>query len=108
MDENGLGKKTRELDDKVTGPKEITHIRKAAADIINLHLEKAGIDERVDHRSYKARDIDREATVHMAVEVSPLERRGEKSEMGDKNSNAREDKRKLDEYHHNIDNYTPE
>src|SRR5260370_25154722 len=108
MDENGLGKKTRELDDKVTGPKEITHIRKAAADIINLHLEKAGIDERVDHRSYKARGIDREATVHMGVEASALERRGEKSEMGDKNRKAQEHNRKLEEYDHNIENYTHE
>jgi hypothetical protein len=62
IDENGLGAKTRVLDARATGAQEITHIREAVADIINDHLEAAGSDERVDHRSYKERGIDRKST----------------------------------------------
>ncbi len=105
MDENGFGKKTRELDDRVTGPKEIKHIRETAADIINVYLEEAGIDERVDHRSFKDRGIDRKPTEHMGVDASAMERRGERSDIGEKNRQAREHNEKLDAYDHHIQNY---
>src|SRR5712692_5293832 len=51
MDEDGLGMKTRELDERKTGAHEIEHLREYAGSLINAYLERAGIDERVDHRS---------------------------------------------------------
>ena len=56
---DGLGKKTRELDDKGQGPEEIKFWRERYAALANHALQKAGIDARVDHRSYLARGIDK-------------------------------------------------
>ena len=55
MGAQGLGSKTRELDDRTTGPQEIVHLREFAADLINAELMGSGSDERVDHRSYLER-----------------------------------------------------
>lgn len=90
IDENGFGAKTRVLDDKKTGPLEIIRIREAVADIINDYLEEAGIDERVDHRSYKDRDIDRMPMIHLGEAASALERQGIRTERGDRNRAIRE------------------
>ncbi len=54
---DGFGKKTRELDDKRQGPEEIKFWRERYAALANHALEKAGMDARVDHRSYLARGI---------------------------------------------------
>jgi hypothetical protein len=67
MNGDGLGEKTRELDDKKTGVAEILHIREYAADLINDALEKTGSGERVDHRSFKDRGIDQEPTEHLGL-----------------------------------------
>lgn len=96
MDENGLGAKTRVLDDKKTGSQEIIHIRGAVADIINRYLDDAGIDERVDHRSYEDRGIERIPTIHLGSAASALERKGIRTERGDINRAIRESNRKLD------------
>lgn len=86
MHENGFGEKTRELDDRIrTGPQEVIHIREYAATLINRYLEDAGLDERVDHRSYEDRGMVQEPTKHLGVEASAMERRGERSELGDQN-----------------------
>ncbi|UXN05121.1 MobQ family relaxase [Bartonella sp. HY406] len=47
----GFKEKTRVLDDSISGPKEITKIRKMWASFANEALEKARIDARIDHRS---------------------------------------------------------
>jgi hypothetical protein len=52
MTPEGLGKKTRVLDDMKTGPQEVTKLRELAADIINEDLAAANSDIRVDHRSF--------------------------------------------------------
>lgn len=51
----GLGAKTRELDQKTSG--EVDHWRERWADIQNLALERAGSMERVDHRSHAERGL---------------------------------------------------
>ncbi|MHB1099487.1 MAG: MobQ family relaxase [Burkholderiales bacterium] len=56
---DGFGKKTRELDDKRQGPEEIKFWRERYAALANHALQKAGIEARVDHRSYLARGIDK-------------------------------------------------
>lgn len=84
----GLGKKTRVLDDKKTGPQEITKLRELAADIIHEHLAAVHSDIRVDHRSFKTRGIDRAATKHLGPAATEMERRGEGSGRGDINRQA--------------------
>lgn len=70
----GLGKKTRELDDRKSG--EVQWWRAKFAEITNSHLEKAGYEVRVDHRSYKDQGINREATLHEGPATTALRRKG--------------------------------
>jgi len=85
IDENGLGEKTRELDDRKTGPEEILYLRQRAADLINESLERCGLEERVDHRSFETRGIELEPTEHLGPTAAAMERRGRKSERGERN-----------------------
>ena len=104
---DGLGPKTRVLDDPKSG--EIERVREVWAGLSNRALEREGVGERVDHRSLAARreaalevvqdqarpeperqaaerqaqDLDREPTVHLGPAASALERRGQNSERGD-------------------------
>lgn len=50
--------------------------RSAWADIVNLHLERVGSAERVDHRSHAARGLDEQPTIHEGVAVRAMEKRG--------------------------------
>jgi hypothetical protein len=88
MTPEGLGRKTRILDDRKTGPQEITKLRELAANIINKHLAAANADIRVDHRSFKDRGIEREPTTHLGPAATEMERRGEETERGDMNRQA--------------------
>ena len=90
MTSEGLGKKTRVLDDRKTGPQEVTKLRELAADIINEHLKAAHADIRVDHRSFKERGVEREPTTHLGPAASEMERRGEHTERGEMNRQAAE------------------
>lgn len=54
--------------------------RKAWADEMNKHLERAGHSVRVDHRSFKAQGIDRQPTIHEGVFAIRMERKGRKSD----------------------------
>ena len=54
--------------------------RKAWADEMNRHLELAGYDVRVDHRSFKAQGIDRQPTIHEGVFAIRMECKGRKSD----------------------------
>jgi hypothetical protein len=81
----GFGAKTRELDDKAQGAREITALRQHMAFLINDVLARSGHDERVDHRSFKARGIAREGTKHLGPTASKIEQRGEPSRRGDSN-----------------------
>ena len=50
--------------------------RAAWADLTNRHLERAGSEERIDHRSNAARGIDEIPTIHEGVTARALERKG--------------------------------
>ena len=50
--------------------------RAAWADMSNRHLERAGREERIDHRSNAARGIDEIPTIHEGVTAQALERKG--------------------------------
>jgi MobA/MobL family protein len=88
MTPDGLGKKTRVLDARDTGPQEVMKLRELAADIINESLEAAHSDIRVDHRSFAERGIEQEPTTHLGPAASEMERRGEASERGEVNRQA--------------------
>jgi len=75
IDGNGFTEKTRELDDKVTGPELVIEWREKFAEIQNEFLKKNEIDSRVDHRSLKDQGIDREPTVHLGPSATEFERR---------------------------------
>lgn len=48
---DGFGAKTRILDDRKTGPLEVTQLRETWADLANERLAQAQSAERIDHRS---------------------------------------------------------
>ena len=50
--------------------------RTAWADTSNRYLEKAGREERIDHRSHAERDLDEQPTIHEGVAARALERKG--------------------------------
>lgn len=81
---DGFGEKTRELDAKETGSKEVEHWRERWASLSNLALERAGQGVRVDHRSLAAQraealalgditradELDRAPTQHLGLTAS--------------------------------------
>lgn len=103
VEAEGLGAKTRILDDRKTGPAQVVELRETWAELSNRYLEREGFAERVDHRSLEAiRDghfeaarahedagreeaarealaasvaADRPAQVHMGPAASSMERR---------------------------------
>jgi Ti-type conjugative transfer relaxase TraA len=86
---DGFGAKTRELDSFTTGPREIEAIRQHWERIGNQALRRAGLDIRIDCRSYADQGIDREATVHLGPVASGMERNGDGSDLGDRNRAAK-------------------
>ncbi|MGL5103481.1 MAG: MobQ family relaxase, partial [Plesiomonas sp.] len=75
LDENGFGKKTRELDDKTTGSALVTAWRERFATLTNERLSASGSHARVDHRSLDAQDIDRAPSRHHGPTATAIERR---------------------------------
>jgi len=72
LEPTGFTEKTRELDG---GYKEVESWRERFAAIQNKHLEMAGIEERVDHRTLKEQGIERAPTRHKGVAATAIERR---------------------------------
>lgn len=50
--------------------------RKAWADTTNAHLERAGANARIDHRSHAERELDEQPTIHEGVIARALEKKG--------------------------------
>ena len=73
LDAEGFGAKTRELDDLKTGA--VKEWRERWADLTNAALERAGVAERIDHRSHAERGIEAEPTQHLGPAASGYERR---------------------------------
>ena len=79
-----LGKKQRTFNDD--GPKILKDTRATFANIVNTALENAGLEERIDHRSYKDQGLDfLEPTAHEGHEVTALRRQGIDTEISLKN-----------------------
>ncbi len=64
---------------------EISELRALWSQRTNAALELAGLDVRVDHRSYADRGIDREATFHLGHKAAAMERDGKHTRIGDAN-----------------------
>lgn len=77
----GLGEKSRELDQKTSG--EVERWRGRFAELQNAALERAQLAERVDHRSHQRRGIEQEATVHMGPSVMAMERQAKREAQRD-------------------------
>lgn len=56
--------------------KDIVAMRAAWADVANRHLEAAGSNVRIDHRSYKERGISKAPGVHLGQKAHRLEKSG--------------------------------
>lgn len=96
---DGLTEKTRELDGKISGSEEVSWAREMIADTINEHLIRAGVEERVDHRTLEAqaqaaweRGDHEEALVlarrpqrTLGKNAAALERKGVATEIGNDN-----------------------
>ena len=71
----GLGAKTRVLDARETGPAQVEALRESWAERVNRALERAQSPERVDHRSYARREVEKIPTAHLGPAVVAVERR---------------------------------
>lgn len=78
---DGFGKKNRDWNSNET----LSSWREGWETIVNEFLSDNGSNERVDHRSLEAQGIDREATVHMGVNATHMERKGIKTRIGEFN-----------------------
>ncbi len=59
--------------------------REAWAEINNEHFAAHGLNARLDHRSYEKQGVDLIPTVHEGPKVREMERRGIRTEKGDRN-----------------------
>ena len=62
--------------EKWNSDEQIVAWRKAWADTTNAHLERAGADARMDHRSHAERGLDEQPTIHEGVVARALEKKG--------------------------------
>ena len=83
MTAEGLAAKTRELDDRKTGPLEIDAIRALWEREQNNALSKADVPERVTRKSLAEQGIDREPQPKIGEAANALMRRGEPSRRGE-------------------------
>ncbi|MBU3174572.1 MobQ family relaxase [Clostridium estertheticum] len=67
----GFAKKNREWDKKENA----TIWREQWANNVNKALEKAGYEDRIDHRSYKDQGIDQVPTIHLGKTSSEMEKK---------------------------------
>ena len=91
-------KKQREWNDRTL----LEQWRERWAEHQNLALERAGLDVRVDHRSYEDRGIDREAEPKLGPVATEMERQGRESHAGNDlretwKRNAERDRREMQE-----------
>lgn len=70
---------------------QIVNLRRHWATTTNKHLENAGIDRRIDHRSYEEQGSYYLPTVKLGWEASALERRGISTAKGDINRQVAND-----------------
>ncbi len=65
--------------------------RSAWADAVNLYLEQAGYDERIDHRSHADCGLEEQPTVHEGIAARIMEKKGFLSDRCEMNRQIRAD-----------------
>ena len=76
VSKNGFGVKRRDWNDKTY----LETWREHWADICNEKLRGKGIDEKIDHRTLKEQDIEREPTIHIGATAKSMEKTGRNSD----------------------------
>jgi Ti-type conjugative transfer relaxase TraA len=61
---------------EVSSQVQLREIRQAWEQTANAQLARAGLDERIDHRSHQERGLEIEPTEHMGVHATQMQRRG--------------------------------
>ena len=64
------------ISERWNSEEQLVEWRKEWADVTNRYLERAGREERIDHRSNAARGLDEIPTIHEGVAAQALERKG--------------------------------
>lgn len=64
---------------------DLKNVRQLWADTANRHLEKAGLEERIDHRSLKEQGSQLKPTIKMGKTATQMERQGKPTIKGDIN-----------------------
>ncbi|MCL1977750.1 MAG: MobA/MobL family protein [Candidatus Bathyarchaeota archaeon] len=82
---DGFKEKVRDWDSR----ENLLKWRKNWAEINNRLLEQKGLEERIDHRSYRAQGVEQEPTIHLGSQAWALEKRGIRTERGDYNREVR-------------------
>src|SRR5215469_13387026 len=91
---DGFGLKTTEWNRREL----LEEWREHWADLANQHLLRAGLDIRIDHRSYRDQGIELEPTSHLGRAVDEMRARGERPERFRELQEVRErNARKIDE-----------
>ena len=89
--------KSRKIETTNWNKKEtLEHWREQWAIYANKALEKVNRKERIDHRSYEDRGIDKLATRHEGPTVRAMEKKGIKTEIGDINRKIKEENQKIE------------
>ena len=79
VNENGFGKKRREWNKRQA----IARHRQVWEAYANRALERAGFEERIDHRSLKEQGVEREPQIQLGAEALEMEARGVQTQVGD-------------------------
>ena len=79
------------ISERWNSEEQLTAWREAWADVSNRYLERAGREERIDHRSNAARGLDEIPTIHEGVTAQALERKGIISDRCELNRQIRAD-----------------
>ena len=65
------------------------------AQVTNAALEKAGKEDRIDHRSYAEQGIEQIPTVHMGPSAVNMEKKGKETDVGKLNRSIREENSRM-------------
>lgn len=65
-------------------PKAMDQVRELWQDVGNEHLARAGHEARIDHRTLKAQQIDREPTIHVGPNAQARQQKGQLPESQDR------------------------
>lgn len=105
---------TREINEKGFSNKKITGLdksenvdiwRKQWSEIANKHLERAGHEIKIDHRSFADQGIEQIPTIHLGPIATAIEKRNRISERGEINREIKRQNEKLKEITQDLKKY---